>query len=114
MATDKSADTSALFATLATHLTQPTPHEPATASTVPQIDIRPLPVFVPSVVREQVEADLGALRNGEHFALIAGLDLTGARMAIVARSGKHWTFSGYTSHEWKGGNELGAKIVFAI
>jgi hypothetical protein len=78
-------------------------------------EVRPLPSFVPSVVRQQVERDLGALHDGEKLALIAGLDRTAGHLALVVRlPDGHWSFSGYLDKPWKGPAEVGAKIVFAI
>lgn len=77
-------------------------------------EVRPLPAFLPAVVREQIETDLEALKDGERVAFIAGIDRSLGRLAILVRGNSHWSFSGYLAQPWGGSLEYGAKIVVAF
>ena len=73
-------------------------------------DIRPLPeIDFDSAVRKAI--DKAGIPKEATVAFVGVADLHRAKVAVMIRGGKHWSFSGYLEKPWKGAAVVGAQVT---
>lgn len=87
---------------------------PAPAAWTPlnPAEVRPLP-HPDKRIRDQVDAALANLRDGERFAVVVGADLERGRAAVFADLGRGFSFVTYGEKQWGGPAQAGVAIVLA-
>ena len=63
-------------------------------------------------IDQAVRNELAGIPESSTAAVVAVVDLNGARLAAMAKIGADWEAQVYLDHEWSGDNQAGARVVW--